>query len=112
MLIVINTWIAEKDLMEHHYQMKKLSTATYAHTQKVWDVFEIRNLLTWNLKPMGYHDLFVLSDTLLLADVFENFIKKCIEIYALDPTHFFACTRISVASVFKKVWRRIRVINQ
>ena len=46
MLIVINTWIAEKDLMEHHYQMKKLSTATYAHTQKVWDVFEIRNLLT------------------------------------------------------------------
>ena len=61
---------------------------------------------------MGYHDLFVLSDTLLLADVFENFIKKCIEIYALDPTHFFACTRISVASVFKKVWRRIRVINQ
>ena len=38
---------------------------------------------------MGYHDLFVLSDTLLLADVFENSIKKCIEIYALDPAHFF-----------------------
>ena len=41
------------------------------------DVFEI--------KDMGEnHDLYVLSDTLLLADVFESFRDKCIEIYILD----------------------------
>ena len=38
------------------------------------------------LKNLGdYHDLYVQSNTLLLADVFENFTKKCIEIYELDP---------------------------
>ena len=36
------------------------------------------------------HDLYVQSDTLLLADVFENFRNKCIEIYELDPAHFLS----------------------
>ena len=35
-----------------------------------------------------YHDLYVQSDTLLLADVFENFRNKCLEIYELDPIYF------------------------
>ena len=40
--------------------------------------FEIKNL-------GEYHNLYVQSDTLLLADVFETFQNKCIEIYELDP---------------------------
>ena len=41
------------------------------------------------LKNFGdYHDLYVESDTLLLADVFENFRNKFIEIYELDPAQF------------------------
>ena len=55
----------------------------YAHAGKVWEVFEIKNL-------GEYHDLYVLSNTLLLADVFENFRAKCTEIYALDPSHFLS----------------------
>ena len=34
------------------------------------------------------HDLYVQNDTLLLADVFENFRNKCIALYELDPAHF------------------------
>ena len=45
----------------------------------------------FNLKSLGdYRDLYVQSDTLLLADVFENFRNKCIEIYELDPAHFLS----------------------
>ena len=41
------------------------------------------------LKNFGdYHDLYVQSDTLLLADVFEKFRNKGIEIYELDPVIF------------------------
>ena len=43
-----------------------------------------------NNKNLGYyHDLYIQSDTLLIPDVFENFRDQCIEIYELDPTHFF-----------------------
>ena len=37
-----------------------------------------------------YHDLYVQSDTLLLADVFENFRDMCIKEYELDPSHFLS----------------------
>ena len=48
-----------------------------------------RVLKSLNNKNLGnYHDLYVLSDTLLLADKFENFRDKCIEIYELDPAYF------------------------
>ena len=41
-------------------------------------------------KNLGeYHDLYVQNDTLLLVDVFESFRNKCIEIYQLDPPHFY-----------------------
>ena len=43
------------------------------------------------LKNLGdYQELYVQSDTLLLADVFENFRDKCIEIYELYPFHFLS----------------------
>ena len=40
--------------------------------------------------PFDYHDLYVQSDTLLLADVFENFRKACIETYELDPAYYIS----------------------
>ena len=36
-----------------------------------------------------YHDLYLKSDILLLAYVFENFRKTCIQYYKLDPCHYF-----------------------
>ena len=47
-----------------------------------------KNLSNKNLGD--YHDLNVQSDTLLLADVFENFRNKCIKVYELDPAHFLS----------------------
>ena len=51
--------------------------------KKVWDVFEIQNL-------GEYHDLYVQSDTLLLADIYENFRNMCLDIYELDPVYIFS----------------------
>ena len=63
--------------------LEDITDEDYMHAQKVWKVFNIKNL-------GEYHDLYVQSDTLLLADVFENFRDKCIEIYELDPAHFLS----------------------
>ena len=59
-----------------------ISDDEYKHAQTVWSTFSLKN--------MGeYHDLYLKSDILLLADVFENFRKTCLEYYKLDPCHYF-----------------------
>ena len=49
-----------------------------------------------------YHDLYVQSDTLLLADVFENFINLYIKVYELDPAHFLSLPRLAWQACLKK----------
>ena len=55
------------------------------------------------LKNLGeYHDLYVQSDTLLLADVFENFSNMCIKVYELDPAHFLSLQGLAWQACLKK----------
>ena len=49
-----------------------------------------------------YHDLHVQSDTSLLADVFENFRDKCIEICELDPARSLSAPGLSWQACLKK----------
>ena len=46
--------------------------------------------------------MYVQCDTLLLADVFENFRNKCIEIYELDPAHFLSAPGLAWQACLKK----------
>ena len=46
--------------------------------------------------------MYVQSDTALLADVFENFRDKCIEIYELDPAHFLSAPGLAWQACLKK----------
>ena len=49
-----------------------------------------------------YHDLYVQSDTLLLADVFENFRNMCIKVYEPDPAHFLSAPVLTWQACLKK----------
>ena len=49
-----------------------------------------------------YHDLYLKSYTLLLADVFKNFRKMCLEIYNLDPTKFLSAPGLASQVALKK----------
>ena len=71
-----------------------ISDENYQHAKNVWNTF--------NLKNMGeYHDLYLQSDILLLADVFENFRKTCIEYCKLDPCHYFTSPGLSWDAMLK-----------
>ena len=63
-------------------------------------------------KHLGkYYDLYLKSDTLLMADVFESFRKMCLKFHELDPAKFFFNSWISMGTSFKKNKRKIRTIN-
>ena len=37
-----------------------------------------------------FHDQYIMSDVILLADVFQNFRKMCLKYYKLDPCHYLS----------------------
>ena len=74
------------------------------HAQKVWDVFEIENL-------GEYDDLYVQSDTLILADVFEKFRETCVKIYQLDPVHFLSAPGLAWQACLKKTNIKLELLT-
>ncbi|KAK4880840.1 hypothetical protein RN001_008986 [Aquatica leii] len=59
-----------------------ISESDYLHANAVWKTF--------NVKTLGeYSDIYLETDVLLLADVFEKFRSNCIEIYSLDPVQYY-----------------------
>ena len=65
-----------------------------------------------NKKNLGeYHDLYVQSNTLLLADVFENLRDKCIEIYELDPAHFLSAPGLAWQACLKKTGVKLELLT-
>ena len=67
----------------------------YMHVKRVCTGFEIKHL-------GEYHDLYLKSDTLLLANIFEKFRKRCWRIYELDPEKFLSASGLAWKADLKK----------
>ena len=89
------TSLPDKKAFYSELNIEDITDRDYAHAQKVFEEFKLKNL-------GDYHDLYVQSDTLLLADVFENFRNKCIEIYDPDPAHFVSAPGLAWQACLKK----------
>ena len=75
--------------------MEDITDVDYRHAKRVF-----KNLSNKNLGD--YHDLYVQSDTILLADVFENIRNMCIKVYELDPAHFLSAPGLAYHVCLKK----------
>ena len=79
--------------MKHHclknknnnLNMKHITDADYMHTKRFCKDFEVKIFK----RLWGKYELYFKSNTLLLADIFENFRKMCLEIYQLDSANSF-----------------------
>ena len=89
------TTVPLKEDFYSELNLEGISGEDYSHAEKVWDVFELKN-------RGDYHDLYVQIDTLLRADVFENFRNTCLEIYELDPAYFESAPRLAWQACLKK----------
>ena len=98
------TSIPPKEAYYSDLNEEGISDADYAHVQKLWEVCKI--------KDMGEnHDLYAQCDTLLLADVFENFRDKCIEISGLDPAHFLSAPGLAWQACLKKTGVKLELLT-
>ena len=84
-----------KESFYSNLTMEDISDTDYKHANNVFEKFNLNNL-------SDYHDLYVRSDTLLLANVFENFRNACLNNYELDPTHFVSLPGLAWQACFKK----------
>ena len=84
-----------KDSFYSNLTLENISETDYAHADNVFKKININNL-------GEHHYLYVRSDTLLFADIFENFRQSCLKIYELDPAHFVSLPGLAWQACLKK----------
>ena len=77
-----DTELPPKELFYSELNHSHISDEDYEHAIKVWNLLQMKTM-------RDYHDLYLKTDVLLLADVFENFRGVCIENYKLDPAWYY-----------------------
>ena len=76
----------------------------YLKADNIWNVFK--------MNTMGdCHDFYLKTDVLLLADVFEKFIKHCLDYYGLDPCHYFSSSGLSWDAMLKMTRIKLYLIS-
>ena len=89
------TSLPSKESFYSNLNMENIEDIDYRHGNNVFNKSKLNNL-------GDYHDLYVQSDTLLLADVFGNFRDMCLKEYELDPAHFLPLPRLAWQACLKK----------
>ena len=89
------TLLPSKEDFYSNLNMEDIDDIDYRHGNNVFKGFKLENL-------GDYHDLYVQSDTLLLADAFENFRDMCIKVYEFDPAHFVSLPGLAWQAYLKK----------
>ena len=83
--------------------MSGIRDSDYEHAQSVWREFGIGN--------MGeYHDLYLRTDVVLLANVFKSFRRVCLENYGLDHSHFYTAPGLALKACLKKTGVKLKLL--
>ena len=98
------TILSEKEEFHSNLNMENITDAYYNHEKRVYTDLEI--------KTFGeYHDLYLKSDTLLLADIFENFRKMYLIIYELDFVKFLSVPGLAWQAALKKTEVKLELLT-
>ena len=110
----MNIWTILKKLFEEklpgrckffsYLKDECISEKDYSHAINIWNPFK--------MNTMGdYHDLYLRTDVLVLADVFEKFINTCLEYYREDPCHYLSSPELSWVAMLKMTGIELEVIS-
>ena len=88
------TSLPAKDEFYSSLSEENISSSDYEHAQKVWAKFDMHSM-------RDYHDLYLQTDVVLLADVFEEFRTMAMNYYKLDPLHYYSTPGLSFDACLK-----------
>ena len=84
--------------------MEDITDSDYKHPKTVFKYFEVKNL-------GEYHDLYVQSDTVLLADEFDSIRNMCLTMDELDPAKFLSATGLAWQAALKKTKEKLDLLT-
>ena len=80
--------LPSREVFYNDLSKENISDEDYSFLQELWSKFKLKN--------MGQmHDLYVITDTILLSDIFEKFRNFSLKNYSLDPAHFTTAPSLS-----------------
>ena len=98
------TQLPPKEAFYSKLNKSHISDEAYEHAQKVWSEFDCETM-------RDYHDLYLKSDVLLLADVFENFRDVCLTNYELDPAWYYTAPGLAWDAALKKTEVELELLS-
>ena len=98
------TQLPAKDQFYSKLNDEDISDEDYQHAQNVWNTFGCQSI-------RDYHDLYLKTDVLLLADVFENFRKTCLKHYKLDPAHYYTSPGLAWDACLKETGQQLELLH-
>ena len=98
------TQLPPKDEFYSKLNDEDISDEDYQHAIKVWNKFGCKTI-------KDYHDLYLKSDVLILADVFENFRSTCLKHYKLDPAHYYTSPGLAWDACLKTTGQHLELLS-
>ncbi|XP_065642809.1 uncharacterized protein LOC136074419 [Hydra vulgaris] len=98
------TQLPPKKLFFSKLNDEDISDEDYSHAQTVWNEFHCKTF-------RDYHDLYNVSDALLLADVFENFRDVYMNCCKLDPAWYYASPGLAWDAALKKTKVKLELLS-
>ena len=83
---------------------EEMSDKDWEFVNKVWRTFKLKTF-------RQFHDLYMESDVMLLADIFERFRSDSLKNYGLDPAHFATSPGLSWHACLKMTKIRLDIIR-
>ena len=84
--------------------MSSISEEDYQHAQRIWEESGIHNL-------GDYHDLYLRTDVVLLANVYKAFRDTCLRHYKLDPAHFYTSHGLTWKACLKHTGIKLELLT-
>ena len=101
---LLETRLPPKEEFYSQLYDEDISDEDYQHAINVWNTFDCKTI-------RDYHDLYLKSDVLLLADVFENFRATCLKHYKLDPAQYYTSPGLAWDACLKETEQELQLLH-